>query len=44
VDGVEVKDLDFGAKTVTVQLAPGTNAKAVVTALEDAGFGGSVND
>ena len=42
VEGVAVKELDFDTKTVTVMVEPGTDTKAMVSALEEAGFGGSV--
>ncbi len=42
VDGVTVKDLDFASKTVTVNAKSDTDTKALIAALEVAGFGGEV--
>jgi len=43
VDGVAIEEFDFDSKTVTVMVEPGTETGALVKALEDAGFGGSVD-
>ena len=43
MDGVEKVDVDFKTKTVTVTCASGCDQEKMVAALEEKGFGGSVN-
>lgn len=43
MDGVAIKEFDYDSKTVTVMVEPGTETGSLVKALEDAGFGGSVD-